>query len=270
MLAIEDALQSPTFLDDFAYVSTGQLPFKPNTSHRLVRMEPVDTEWLRTYTEIKSNRIAELAFERIRMLTAAQLSDQLMKYLANPYTHGAASTVFEQGAHYSIRKGLTLTMARLPFGTTLGVSIPGIAVEKNEKSRYYSLSVREKQGSQNVHPDFLDLYMTPKSKTKTSIDALFISSEYITYLFQMTVSRRHSISFQGLDAVFDKLPARAQQDVRFIFIIPAKGPLGEEYEGIRKVQRIDTPQSADAERVKKYERLPQYVCRLDMKKIGWV
>jgi len=191
-------------------------------------------------------------------------------YLANPWAHGAAGAVFEQGAHYSIRKGLTLTMARLPLGEALDVSIPSIPVERSEKSRYYSLPIREKQGSQNFHPDFLDLYMTPKSRTEPSIDALFISSNYITYLFQMTVSSRHPINFRGLATVFDKLPARAQQDVRIVFIIPAKGPSGEEYKGIQTVQRIDTPQNANAERVKRYEALSQYVCRLDMNKMGWV
>jgi len=267
-MRIKDALSSKTSLDDFAYAIGEERPFTL-TSHCLVRMEPVDTKWLTARTEIKSNHIAEVAFEHIRMVAKAQFSDQLMKFVANPYARGAAGVLFEQGAHYSIRKGLTLTMACLPFGTTLDVSIPGIPVEKNEKSRYYSLSIREKQGSQNVHPDFLDLYMTPKSKIEPSIDGLFISSEYITYLFQMTVSRHHPINFQGLATVFDKLPARARQDVRLVFVIPAKGPSGEEYKGIQTVQSIDTPQNADAERVKRYKQLPQYVCRLDMDEMGW-
>ncbi|KAM6503866.1 hypothetical protein JOM56_000809 [Amanita muscaria] len=267
---IKNALDSITFLDDFAHAITGRLPFNPKTSHRLVRVEPVDTEWLMTRTEIKSNHIAELIFERIRILTKARFLEKLMEYLNDPTAHSPAGVLFEQAAHYSIRKGLTLTIAPLPSGTTLDVSIPGIPVEKNEKSRYYSLSIREKSGSRNVHPDFLDLYMTPKSKIEPSIDALFISSKCITYLFQMTVSPRHPINFRGLDTVFKHLPATAQKDVRFVFIIPAKGPSGEEYEGIRTVQSIDTPQNADADRVKKFKQLPQYVCRLDMDKIGWV
>ena len=267
---IKNALDSITFLDDFAQAITGQLPFNPNTSHHLVRVEPVDTEWLTTRTEIKSNLIAELVFERIRILTKARFLDKLMEYLGDPNTHGLAGILFEQATHYSIRKGLTLTIARLPSGGTLDVSIPGIPVEKSEKSRYYSLSIRETKGSRKVHPDFLDLYMTPKSKIEPSIDALFISSENITYLFQMTVSPRHPINFGGLDTVFNQLPATAQDDVRIVFIIPAKGPSGEVYEGIRTVQRIDAPPKANADTVEKYKQFPQYVCRLDMNKIGWV
>ncbi|KAF8807200.1 hypothetical protein BYT27DRAFT_6558586 [Phlegmacium glaucopus] len=265
---IQNALDSTSFLDDFARAFTGQLSVNPNTSHCLVRVEPVDTEWLTTRTEIKSNYIAELVFERIRKLTKARFSDTLMKYLADPNAHGPGSILFEQAMHYSIRKGLTLTMASLLSGTTLDVSIP--PVEKNGKSRYYSLSIWEKSGSPNVHPDFLDLYMTPISKIKPSIDALFISSKYITYLFQMTVSSHHPLNFRGLDTVFNQLPAKAQKDVRFVFIIPAKGPSGEDHQGIQTVQKIDTPQNADVQKVKKFKGLPQYVCRLDMNKIGWV
>ena len=267
---IKTALDSISSADNFAHAIMGQLPFNPNTSHRLVRVEPVDTKWFMTRREIKSNYVAELVFERIRILTKARFPDKLMEYLADPNTHGPAGVLFEQAAHYSIRKGLELAITPLPSGTTLDVSISGIPVEKNEKSRYHSLSIWEKSGSQNVHPSFLDLYMTPKSKIEPSIDALFISSKNITYLFQMTVCPRHPINFRGLDTVFNQLPAKAQEDVRIVFIIPANGPSREEYEGIRTVQNIDHPWDANVDRVKKFKQLPQYVCQLDMKKIRWV
>ena len=267
---ISNALNSITSLDDFARAISGESYFNSNASHRLVRVEPINTKWRKTRIEIKSNYIAELIFERLRLHASARFSDKLMEYLANPIAQSPAGVLFEQAAHYSIRKGLTLTMTSLPSGTTLDLFIPGIPVEKNEKSRYYSLSIREKSGSQAVHPDFLNLYMTPKSKIEPSIDALFISSEYITYLFQITVSRRHPINFQGLDMVFKHLPAKAQKDVRFVFIIPAKGPSREECQGIQTVQSIDTPQNADVRKVEKFKGLPQYVCQLDIEKIGWL
>ncbi|KAI0296510.1 hypothetical protein B0F90DRAFT_1745842 [Multifurca ochricompacta] len=266
---IKNALDS-MFLDDFTHAITGQSAFNPNTSYRLVRVEPVDTEWLTTRTEIKSNYVAELIFERLRILTKARFSNKLMEYLANPDAHGPAGILFEQAAHYSIRKGLTLTMTPLPSGTTLDVLIPSIPADKNEISRFYSLSLQTRSGSRNVHPDYINLYMTPKSKIEASLDSLFISSTYVTYLFQVTVSRCHPISFHGLNTVFNKLPARARKEVRFVFIIPAKGPSGEDYEGIQTVQNIEAARNADADTVKRFKQLPQYVCRLDMNKIGWV
>jgi hypothetical protein len=256
-------------MDDFIRATTGQLPFNPNTSHRLVRVEPIDTRWLKTRTELLSNRIAELVFERIRMVTKARLSETLVQYLPDPDAHTKAGILFEHAAHCSIRKGLVLKMTCLSSGRNLKVSIPVTAVGKNEKSRYYSLAIREKSGSQHVHADFLDLYMTPISKTEGSIDALFISSSYITFLFQMTVSGRHPINFRGLDKVVNNLPAKAQKDIRIVFIIPAQGPSGEEFQGIQSTQSIATPQHADTDKVNKFKGFVQYVCRLDIDAAGF-
>jgi len=71
-------------------------------------------------------------------------------------------------------------------------SVP--CVGKNKKSCYYSLAILEKSGSQKVHADFLDLYMTPISKTEPCINALFISLAYTTLLFQMTVPSSYQFS----------------------------------------------------------------------------
>ena len=238
--------------------------FPSTASHLLVRVEPADDDWLTTRTELISNYIAERVFERIRMVMQARFSKKLTEYLADPDTHDIASILFEHAAHFSIRKGLTLSMTRLPSGPKLDIYIPGTPVAKKEKSHYYSLSIREKPGSQNVHADFLNLYMTPILKSEPSVHALFISPEYITFLFQMTVSPRHPINFRGLDMIINKLPAKAQKDIRIVFITPAQGPLGEEF---KAVQSIVHPHNADTEKVKRFERLPQYVCQMDMNTI---
>ena len=69
--------------------------------------------WLRTCTQIKCNFIAERVFERIHELTKAQFVDKLMECLGDSRTKGPAGILFEQAAHYSIRKGLKLTMTSL-------------------------------------------------------------------------------------------------------------------------------------------------------------
>jgi len=230
---INQALNAINSVDDFIRATMGQIPFNPNTSHRLVRVEPIDARWLNTRTELLSNHIAELVFLCICMVTKARLSETLVQYLADPDAHTKAGILFEQAAHVSIRKGLTLSMTSLSSGTKLQVCLPVTPVGMDEKSCYYSLAIQEISGSQWVHSDFLDLYLTLISKTEGSIDALFISPAYTTYLFQMTVSRRHPINFRGLDEVVRKLPAKAQKYIHFVFIIPARGPLGEEFGGIR-------------------------------------
>ncbi|KAF8349752.1 hypothetical protein F5887DRAFT_398287 [Amanita rubescens] len=176
------------------------------------------------HAELMSNYIAEPVFERIRIVMQAQLSKKLTEYLDDPDTHDIASSLFEHAAHFSIRKCLTLSMTRLPSGPKLDIYIPGAPVAK-EKSRYYSSSMREKPGSQNVHADF---HMALILKSEPSVHALFISPEYITFLFQMTVSPRHPINFRGLDMVINKLPAKAKKDIRIVFIT-----LGEEFKGIQ-------------------------------------
>jgi hypothetical protein len=223
-------------MDDFIRATTGQVSFNPSMSHRLVRVEPIDTRWFKTRTELLSNHIAELVFQRIRIVTKARLSETLVHYLADSDARTKAGILFEHAAHFSIRKGLTLNMTSLP-DANLQVCIPVTPDGKNEKSRYYSLAIRETSGSQKVHPDFLDLYLTPISKTECSIDALFISPAYTRFLFQMTVSYQDPINFRGLDEVVRNLLATAQKDICFVFIIPARGPSGEVFRGIRSTQK---------------------------------
>src|ERR1700677_4088080 len=51
---IHDAVDDIKSMDNFIYATTGQLPFVPNTSRRLVRVEPIDDRWLKTRTELLS------------------------------------------------------------------------------------------------------------------------------------------------------------------------------------------------------------------------
>jgi hypothetical protein len=256
-------------MDNFIRATVGQLPFDSTTSHTLVRVEPDDPAWRVVRTELLSNHIAGLVFERIRLVTAARLSETLVQYLADPDARSKAGILFEHAAHFAIRKATTLSMIclsdaprMLNMGKKVDVTIP--TVGNNEKSHYYSLDIRESPGSQNVHPDFLGLYMTPVIKTEPSIHSLFISSGYTTYLFQMTASDRHSIEFRGLNSVVSKLPARAGKDIRIVFITPARDVSGGAFQGIQSTQPIDSPQGADSAKVERFEKFPQFVCRLDL------
>ncbi|KIM82692.1 hypothetical protein PILCRDRAFT_88384 [Piloderma croceum F 1598] len=104
--------------------------------------------------------------------------------------------------------------------------------------------------------NFLGLYMVPIAESEPSIDALFISSAYTTLLFQMTVSDRHPVSFQGVDKIVNNLPAKARKDICIVFVIPARGSSGEAFRGIQSIQPIDTPQLADNSKVKEFTGFP--------------
>jgi len=156
-------------------------------------VEPDDPAWREVRTELLSNHIAGLVSERIRLVAAERLSETLAQHLADLDARSKAGILFEHAAHFAIRQPVMLNMFRLSastrrkldMGKKVDMTIP--AVGNNEKSRYYSLDIQESPDSQNVHPDFLGLYTTPVIKTEPSIDALFISSGYTIYLFQMTV-----------------------------------------------------------------------------------
>ena len=71
--------------------------------------------------------------------------------------------------------------------------------------------------------------MTPVMKKESSIDSLFISSEYTILLFQMAVSDRHPIKFRGLNEVVSKLPAKAAKEIHIVFIMPAQDVSGDTF-----------------------------------------
>ena len=264
--AIDDAINDIESFDQFVIAMKN---FDSNTSHRLIRVEPTVDDWRTMRRELMNNNIIERVFKRILEITQAQVSEQLLNYLANPDTHTMAGNLFEHAAHFFIRKGLRLSMTPLSSGQHLQIDVP--PAEKQE-SRYYSLSIRNGPRSQSVHPAFHNLYMTPILKIEPSIDALFVASApnlNATFLFQMIVSDHHPISFWGLDKVFKSLPGGSQEQIYFVFVIPAFGRSGEEFRGIRSRQSIDTPQDADPGKVKRFEEIPQYVCKLDMSALRW-
>jgi hypothetical protein len=63
-------------------------------------VELIDGGWLKTRTELLSDRIAEQVFQRICVVTKARLSETLAEYLADPGTHADAGVLFEHAAHF--------------------------------------------------------------------------------------------------------------------------------------------------------------------------
>lgn len=86
-----------------------------------------------------------------------------------------------RAAHFSVRRGLTLTTTTLCSGSKSQVCISVPRVGKNEKSRYYYLAIREASCSQKAHKDFLGLYMTPIAKTEPSMHCSSSSSQRTLY-----------------------------------------------------------------------------------------
>ncbi|KIM71660.1 hypothetical protein PILCRDRAFT_93764 [Piloderma croceum F 1598] len=142
LILVDEALGNIESLDNFIWATKGQLPFHSSTSYTL-------------------------------------LSKTLMKHLADPDTRGKVGILFEHAAHFTIRKAIMLNMIHLSVSMRSRFMVKKVymtipAVRNTEKSHYYSLDIWENPGSQNVHPDFLNLYMTPVIKQSLpSMDCLF-------------------------------------------------------------------------------------------------
>ncbi|KAK2465881.1 hypothetical protein APHAL10511_001522 [Amanita phalloides] len=131
--AIDDAINDIKSFDQFVIAMNGGLHSDSNTSHRLIRVEPIGDDWRQMRRELMSNNIAERVFKRFLDITQARVSDQLLSYLANPDTRTMASILFEHAAHFFIRKGLRLSMTPLSSGQHLEINVPPA---ENQKSRY--------------------------------------------------------------------------------------------------------------------------------------
>lgn len=259
MMHIDHALLTISSMDNFVHATTGKLPSDSKATRHLVRVEPIDTYWKVTHTVLMSDHIAQLVFDRIRLLATVQLSDSLTRCLADPDSRGKASALYKQGAHWIFRQGGTFKLQALTKkrkSKTITLSPTGDTMLRF----YYTLNIHEAPNSQSVHPTFLDLYMTPVAKTEESIDSLWISHQHVTFLFQMTVSDRHSVKFRGLDAVFSRLPAKAKREVCIVFVKPTEDGSQNRF----KEQSIDISQYADADKVTQFEHFPQYICWLDI------
>lgn len=211
--------------------------------------------------------------------------DVLSQLLFIPQTHGQAGDLFEPLVHHLLRnpqQGITtLTLHLLTshagiLGESLSVDVEGVPEKKIAMSYYYSLDVRMEKGSHDVAKDFLHLYLVPIWKNNASFDALYITKE-ATFLFQMTVTKNHPISYHGLSNLYDSLPAKARKFI-FVFIIPEQGLDGSApYKGIESIQSIDYSKVNEkdmnnARMAKDYRNkqttfnnMMQYVCRVPVK-----
>ena len=103
--------------------TTGRLPFDSNTSHRLVRVEPLDNSLRNACTELLSDRIAEHVFRRIRLVTSALLSETLVQYLADPEPYSKAFLVCPNNSKNDWNFDMGAEKDRLGAGSGGGESV---------------------------------------------------------------------------------------------------------------------------------------------------
>jgi hypothetical protein len=92
-------------IEDFAKSASGPMPFKTKVSHALVRMEPTDDAWDDLITNLLSDHIADLVFDRIDLHNILQIRNSIDSLLRNPNARSWGGELFERAVHRAFRNG---------------------------------------------------------------------------------------------------------------------------------------------------------------------
>jgi len=98
MEIIKSAIDNIVNIEDFAKSTSGPMPFKTKASHALVRMEPTDGKWDKQITNLLSDYVADLVFDRIDLHNNLKIRESIDFLLRKP---NARSWVL----HRAFRKG---------------------------------------------------------------------------------------------------------------------------------------------------------------------
>ena len=214
---IKDAINDIDDTLNFAKSATGSLPFKTKASHALVRIEPTDNTWDNRSTELLSNFVADLMFDRINLYNTLKIRDLIDYLLRNPNTRGWGGKLFERAVHHAFRKGVEFEPEAMDDAPSLHVKIK--RAESEAAGYFHTLSVRAEKESQRVGKQLLNQYLIPLSSTAETIDAVHIEED-VTVLFQMTVSPTHVLNLNGIMELTNELPAFAKKRICIVFVVP--------------------------------------------------
>ena len=248
-----DEIQSIT---EFAEASSGPLPFKKASSHVLVRVEPTDGWWGNPVTELLSEYVANLVYERIKLHQTMTIRSSIDHLLRTPQARGWAGNLFEKAIHRRFRRGITFHPEAMDENS-LPLEIKIDPARSEADGYFHTLSVRKEARSRKVAIDFLNQYLVPLSSTAETIDSVYISKD-VTVLFQITVSASHDLNLKGISELTDELPFQAKQRICIVFVLPDHDTSLKPY----KRQRIAVPTGkSDVTNAKGYH---QYVYYADL------
>ena len=218
METIKLAINNIENMWDFAQSASGPMPFKTKESHAIVRMEPTDDKWDKRITNLLSDHVADLVFDRIDQHITLKIRNSIDSLLHNPNTRSWGGKLFERAVHRIFRKGFEFEPEAMDDDApSLRVQIK--KAESEAGGYFHTLSVRADKGSQRVGEEFLNPYLIPLSSTAETIDSISIL-ENVTVLFQMTASPSHSLNIKGITELTNELPAFAKKRICIVFVVP--------------------------------------------------
>ena len=217
MIKVKRAVDDIEDIADFAKSTGGPMPFKTKASHALVRIEPTNDTWGDRITDLLSDHVADLVFNRINHNTL-KIRDSIDVLLRNPNARSWGGKLFEMAVHRAFRKGFEFEPEAMDSDApSLLVQI--MKAESEAGGYFHTLAVRAGRGSQRVGEEFLNQYLIPLSPTAETVDSVDIL-ENATVLFQMTVSPSHSLNLKGITELTNELPAHAKKRICIVFMVP--------------------------------------------------
>lgn len=228
---IEAALRGMPALEDFVLSMNDSTLFNDDTTHTLVRIDPVGAArflWRTVNTEFVSDYIARRVFEwvGIRCWKTAGLSWLVMALLRGPDygIRGFGEALFEQAVHHRLRGGIRLQ----PEGITEGA--PRLDIEilgaNGEDNGFYTLPVR----GGDIERGYLRQYMTPMSKLRggESADAVWVSENAVVF-FRIAVEPYCGVGLHEVEELVNELPDWLRECVYLVFVLPAGDKITKDF-----------------------------------------
>lgn len=259
--AIKDAISQIRSIDEFSMAASGSIPFKELTSHVLVRIEPTDAQWGNPHTELLSEYVTSLVYDRINLHHTMTIRNSIDCLLRTPEARGWGGSLFEMAIHRRFRAGIRLHPNGMDDNSpTLDIEIN--PVESEAGGYFHTLSVRKEARSRKVAITFLNQYLIPLSSTAEAIDSVYISKD-VTVLFKITVTPSHDLNLKGITELTDELPFEAKKRICIVFVVPDHETTMKPY----KRQMIVAPAGTPEDIVSKVVEYHQYVHYASMNEI---
>jgi hypothetical protein len=80
-------------------------------------MEPTDDKWNKRITNLLSDHVADLVFDRIALHQTLSIRDSIDSLLRNPNTRSWGGKLFERAIHRAFRKGIEFDPEAMAFST---------------------------------------------------------------------------------------------------------------------------------------------------------
>jgi hypothetical protein len=180
--------------------------------------------------------------------------------LRDPAACGYDGKLFEQIVHRKFGAGCRIGLVN--HWDTPPLEINTIAFDNKADGYFHFLDVGAAPGSCEVHDKYLKRYLVAISKTKGSVDSVWLSKDR-TVFFQVTVKTNPGINGPGIIELVNELPSDARRNVSIVFVVPLSHKATELQSF--KPQEVIFPDGTPKEQIDQVAAYRQYVYYFDLR-----